>query len=94
MKLLQLPTDDQYNEDRIRDLKFLLEQPSFQELRPCPGCNKLCPCSTSPICTCMCRPDCDHAKSFLSSEGENYPIDDKIVTLVFGLNCLRVCTPY
>lgn len=95
MKLLKLPTDVQYNEDRLKDLEFLLEQPTYKALRPCPGCHKLCPCrAASAICTCMCGPDCEQANSVMSSEGENYPIDEKIVTLVFGLNCLRVCTPY
>ena len=30
----------------------------------------------------------------MSSDPSRYPIERKIVSLVFGLNCLRVCPPY
>jgi hypothetical protein len=30
----------------------------------------------------------------MSSEGGSYPIEPKIVSLVFGFNCLRVCHPF
>lgn len=30
----------------------------------------------------------------MSSEGDRYPIEQKIVALVFGFNCLRICPPF
>jgi hypothetical protein len=30
----------------------------------------------------------------MSSDSVRYPIEEKIISLVFMLNCLRVCTPY
>lgn len=94
MRLDTSPLDPREHEARLRDLTLLLEQPSSRELRPCRGCTMPCPCSASPICTCLCRPGCEHAPVQMSSEGDRYPIEPKITALVFGFNCLRVCPPY
>lgn len=82
------------DQNRIQDLEFLFQQPRYQELRPCHNCNKPCSCSQSVSCTCMCGPDCEHVPLMLSSDPDIFPIEGKIVSLVFGLNCLRVCPPY
>jgi len=94
MKLQQLHPDPQLEQNRIEEIEHLLRQPSYQELRPCIGCDKPCPCSQSSTCTCMCGPDCEHASLAMTSDPERFPIEEKIVALVFGFNCLRVCPPY
>ncbi|MCH8134586.1 MAG: hypothetical protein IIB77_01240 [Proteobacteria bacterium] len=78
----------------VRDLLELLEQSERTDLRPCAGCDQLCPCSASAVCACACGPDCTHARIAMSSDGNRYPIEEKIAPLVFGFNCLRVCRPY
>lgn len=94
MKLQHIHPDPAQDQTRMRDIQYLLQQPSFQELRPCAGCNQPCPCSQSLSCTCMCGPDCEHVPMVMSSDPERYPIEGKIVALVFGFNCLRICPPY
>lgn len=94
MKLGHMHSDPGSDENLLRDLQFLLEQPSYEELRPCPGCEQPCPCSHSKTCTCQCSPDCPHAPVEMSIDGQRYPIEEKIVALVFAFNCLRVCPPY
>ena len=78
----------------VRDLLELLEQSERTDLRPCAGCDQLCPCSASAVCACACGPDCTHARIAMSSDGNRYPIEEKIAPLVFGFNCLRVCRTY
>lgn len=94
MKLTQWYPDPEYQQTLITAIENLLEQPAYREIRPCPGCEKACPCSQSTTCTCLCTADCPHAPYVMSSDPERYPIEEKIVALVFGLNCLRVCPPY
>jgi len=94
MRLMTLPADPEYDAACIRDLKVLLEQPTYKEMRACPGCNQPCPCSGSTTCTCVCGPDCELAPTVMSIEGDKSSVESKIVSMVFGLNCLRVCPPY
>lgn len=94
MKLFMPGPDPVGDETRLRDLSVLLEQPTYRELRPCAGCTMPCPCSASPTCTCLCGPQCAHVPVKMSSEGDRYPIEPKIVALVFGFNCLRVCQSF
>ncbi len=94
MKLITLHPDPLGDQTRLRDLTYLLEQPSYQDVRPCPGCTMPCPCSASPTCTCLCGPGCPQAPVQMSSDGERYPIEPRIVALVFGFNCLRICPPF
>lgn len=94
MHLDQLHPDPAQDQNTIKDIEYLLQQPSYQELRPCPGCDIPCPCSHSVSCNCMCGPGCEHAPMVMSSDPDRYPIEGKIVSLVFGFNCLRVCPPY
>lgn len=94
MKLNEFEVDPAHNEAILKDLRLLLEQPNYKELRPCAGCTKPCPCSASPTCTCSCEPDCEHAPIVMSSEAGRYPIEENIVTMVFGFSTLRVCPPY
>lgn len=87
----------QVNKDFLQklegDLQLLLDQPMVDKKRPCPGCNVPCPCSGSRTCTCLCSQQCELVSKRLSSEPDRYPIEPKIVPLVFELYCLRVCKP-
>lgn len=94
MKLAALDHSLESDRAKINDLRHLLQQPSVEEIRPCPGCVKPCPCSQSTTCTCHCSPECEYAPFVMSSEPERYPIEKNILALVFGLNCLRVLPPY
>lgn len=94
MKLYMPGPDPAGDATRLRDLSVLIEQPSYHELRPCTGCTMPCPCSASPTCTCLCGPQCVYVPVKMSSEGDRYPIEPKIVGLVFGFNSLRICPPF
>lgn len=94
MKLSAPHSSTEADQAIIEDIKYLLQQPSYEELRPCPGCDKPCECSQSSTCTCNCAPECEHAPFLMSSDPDRYPIEKNIVSLVFGLNCLRVLPPY
>lgn len=93
MKLRTLARDPREEAVRLRDLDILVRQPAGRELRVCPDCALPCPCSGSPTCTCHCGPHCPHAPQQLSSEGDRYPVEPKIVPLVFAFQELRVCPP-
>lgn len=94
MKLEHMHPDPEADENRLRELQRLLEQPSYEQVRPCPHCQQPCTCSQSKTCTCMCGPDCSYAPVEMSSDGQRYPIEEKIVAMVFAFNCLRICPPY
>ncbi|PHR93271.1 MAG: hypothetical protein COA69_04825 [Robiginitomaculum sp.] len=42
----------------------------------------------------MCSAACGHAPFAMSSEPDRYPIEEKVVSLVYGFNALRICAPY
>lgn len=94
MKLQKIDNCATQDGIRVRDLLDLLEQSALTDLRPCAGCDRPCPCSASTVCACACGPDCTHSRIAMSSDGNRYPIEEKIAPLVFGFNCLRVCRPY
>lgn len=94
MKLYRPHADPREDGSRLRDLEVLLAQPFYQEIRPCEGCRMPCSCSSSLECACLCGPGCTHAPVQMSSEGSRYPVEPKMVALVFGFNCLRVCPPF
>ena len=94
MKIQTPPQPDQeYKLQYRRELKLLLSQPSDREMKPCPNCDVLCPAHQSPTCTCSCSPECFFAASNMSSEGERYPVEEKIRPLVYSFYTLRVCMP-
>ncbi len=93
MRLTTLVRSPREEAARLRDLDALVRQPTGRELRVCPGCTVPCPCSGSPTCTCHCGPQCPQAPEQLSSEGDRYPVEPKIVPLVFAFQELRVCPP-
>lgn len=93
VKLHTLERSPREDAARLRDLRVLLCQPLAHEARVCPGCTVPCACSGSRTCTCGCSPRCAQAPKQLSSEGERYPVEPKVVPLVFALQELRVCPP-
>ena len=80
--------------EQLLDLASLVTQDTCRERRVCPLCTLRCTCSGSTSCTCQCNAACPEAPSQLSSDGQRYPIEPKVVPLVFGLHELRLCTPY
>ena len=87
-----VPDDDDVARQR-GDLEDLLAQLSDKEARPCPGCTVPCSCSKSITCTCLCSPACSHCPTRMSSEPDRYPIEEKIVPLVYAFNTVRVTPP-
>ena len=61
---------------------------------PCEGCTTPCPCPRrSPTCGCACDAACPEAPRALSTEPDRYPIEPKVVPLVFALAELRETQP-
>ena len=59
------------------------------EERPCgSACQKVCPTCGSVSCQCQCAPDCEHIPTALSSDPENYPIEESIAPLVYTLKAI------
>ncbi len=65
-----------------RQLEVFINQPEPEEVAPCPGCNQHIPVH--------CSPTCDRAAQALSIEPEKYPIEDKVVPLVFEIMATRL----
>lgn len=80
---------------RVRqDLNLLLSQPTDREQRPCSDCHERCGCSKHSVtCCCSCSADCLNVPRQLSSDPDLYPIEPRIVPLVYELNALRVVEP-
>ena len=93
MKIGHLEPDIAFYGQSRKELEYLLSQPTVKEMRPCPHCTILCPCSGSSTCTCQCSNCCEHAPYQMSSDPERYPIEEKIVPLVYEFYCLRICEP-
>lgn len=93
MRIDQLGPDTEFYRQGREELELLLSQPTVREMRPCPSCTVPCPCSKSPTCTCACSPRCEHAPRQMSSEPDRYPIEARVVPLVYELYALKVCDP-
>lgn len=93
MKVNVLVPNEDFVVQQRADLQNLLAQPSDKEARPCPKCTVLCPCSKSVTCTCLCSPTCRYCPTRMSSEPDRYPIEEKIVPLVYAFNTARVTPP-
>lgn len=93
MKINVLHPDEALRERNRQDLEHLFAQPGVKGRRPCPGCDQPCPCSKSPTCTCACSSSCVQCPANMSSEPERYPIESKIVPLVFEMFATGVTTP-
>ncbi|MFT5088895.1 MAG: hypothetical protein ACI906_000658 [Candidatus Latescibacterota bacterium] len=93
MKINQLAPNPQFVQRCKEELEYLLCQPTVQQLRPCSNCTIPCTCSGSPTCTCGCSHNCEQASYQMSSDPGRYPIEDKIMPLVYEFYGLRICDP-
>lgn len=70
------------DEDILKDLSMFLEQPSPQQLAPCPGCKQHTPDECSSKCT--------DAPEALSIDPVLYPIERNVIPLVYELMATRL----
>lgn len=81
------------SDQRRRTMLTVLGQPNADDERPCRDCDKACPDHASTTCTCQCSFACPDAPTALTSDPERYPIEPRILPLVFELNALKVVQP-
>ena len=78
----------------VDDLQDLLDQPTDKMMRPCHECNEVCHCQRrSRTCCCLCSAQCPYAAHYLSSDPDRYPIERKVLPLVYALASLKVVQP-
>jgi hypothetical protein len=94
VKLVQFQGSRSHALLRRAELEALLQMPDYKTERPCDGCNRTCDCARhSTSCACVCTPTCERARTLLSSEPGNYPIEIGVLPLVFELHSLRLTKP-
>ncbi len=94
MKISSPDDRDEHLEALRSDLEDLLAQPTSQQVRPCAGCDMRCGCpAASTECCCECAATCKNAAMKISSDGNRYPIEQRVLPLVYGLASMRVITP-
>lgn len=69
-------------EQLIADLEAFIDQPEPVEIPPCPGCQN--------HMADLCSAECPEAPKALSIEPERYPVEPKVVPLVFELMSSRM----
>lgn len=82
---MRIPVPDnglQCDSETRRQLEQFKAQPEPSALAPCPGCNDHRPEN--------CSSDCERAADALSIEPERYPIESKVVPLVFEMTASRL----
>ena len=85
---------DKFRDRAILDLEDLLAQPTDKMLRPCHECQETCHCGrASKTCCCLCSAKCAFAAHYLSSDANRYPIESKVLPLVYAMASLRVVQP-
>ena len=80
-------------DQRRRKMLTVLGQTPTGEERPCRDCERLCLQHGSTTCTCGCNFACPDAPIALTSDPDRYPIEPRILPLVFELNALKVVQP-
>ncbi len=73
------------------ELSLVMGQLSNHQNRPCKDCNRACSCSQSNHCNCDCSVNCSYVQNELSSEATSFPIEEKILPLVYAFNNMNVC---
>ena len=77
------PNEQFLDVERLRsDLEAFINQPGSSEAPPCPGCTNHVPIS--------CSAKCPDAPKALSIEPERYPVEPKVVPLVYELMSTHV----
>lgn len=83
---IELPGPLLENKKRSRaELELLLCQPGPQQVPPCQNCRE--------HIVAQCNARCANAPSALSSDPERYPVEAKVVPLVYELRKTRVLQP-
>lgn len=94
MRLSRLKTDTEFTRQSLGAAETLLTHPVPPSIRPCSYCDLKCSCSGSTTCGCDCTPNCEHAAKMLTSDAENFPIEECVVPLVYAFSCLGYCQPF
>lgn len=84
MKIDQPKFDSMTKEQAVVELRNIIMQPGAAQSPPCPGCK------ISPL---NCSPKCPYAAEALSSDPDRYPIEPKVVPIVFEMVVLRLIQP-
>ena len=82
---MHIPTPEREllcDSDTKDQLEQFIAQPEPADVAPCPGCNNHVPLN--------CSGQCDDAAKALSIEPERYPIESKVVPLVFEITASRL----
>jgi len=93
MKIYQPISTPLAIDNKLIELDLLIKTLENNVDRPCPGCVFPCSCSNSLSCNCDCNAKCPKAPTQLSSEQGRYPIEGKVLPLVFTLRQMDVCEP-
>lgn len=93
MKVEKFEGSENFHAKRRQALSELMTFRPQRNGRACPGCDLSCPTCGSTSCLCNCGPDCEQAPRMLSSEPENFPIEDGIVPLVYALYDMEIGMP-
>lgn len=92
MRIERLAPDFDLYQGYCNDLARLVDSQKRTD-RACPGCDLPCQAHKSPTCLCACAPDCGHAREQMSSDGDQFPVEEKIAPLVHAFHRLRECRP-
>ncbi len=76
---------------QIEDLKRIVSNLSDYSTRPCANCMEICPTCGSATCRCNCTAKCPTSAKKLSSDAVLYPIESKIMPLVYCFNAMNIC---
>lgn len=93
MHIQSMRGNERYTHLRQKELIKICELPTDKQQRPCFECKRPCECSQSATCTCGCSAQCEHISETVSSSPQNYPIEAKIIPLVYSISSLAHCQP-
>lgn len=76
---------------QIEDVGNIVSQLKDVTRRPCVNCSKACSCSHSVSCKCDCSIACAFIGEHLTSDKDKFPIETKILPIVYTLSEMNVC---
>tara|TARA_B110000881_G_C18484549_1_gene468421 strand:+ start:246 stop:914 length:669 start_codon:yes stop_codon:yes gene_type:complete len=91
MKIEQASISTDLLQSNIKEAEYLLSKFKGPKAKPCIDCSKLCSCCNTKNCSADCSMNCPLAAEELSSDKTLYPIESKILPLVYILSALDVC---